>query len=195
MLDNSKIKITGHVIIKDIRTNKILVDKYNAINFENLSTVLAKGLADLPDGHIQEMEFGNGGSSVSGTGTITFLSPNITGSTAQLYNPTFIKVVNDQSPLNLDPTNNFITVNHTLGSLFSDIVVTATLDFNEPSGQAAFDNATSLEGDFVFDEIGLKSFSNTSGGGLLMSHIIFSPIQKSLNRQLLITYTLRISVS
>jgi hypothetical protein len=67
------------------------------------------------------------------------------------------------------------------------------LDFGEPSGQAAFDNATSTEGNFVFDELGLKSF-NPEGPdtGLLLTHVIFHPVQKSLNRMIQVDYTIRI---
>jgi hypothetical protein len=70
------------------------------------------------------------------------------------------------------------------------------LDYGEPSGQAAFDNATTTDGEFVFDELGLQAKYGTTDTGQvitkLLTHVIFHPIQKSLNRQIQIDYTIRI---
>ena len=190
-------KIEGFVKITDTTdpVNPILlVDKKNQIHFENMSIALAKSLAHRPDGHLHEMHFGNGASTVSGIGTISYLPPNIEGSNSDLYNPTFFKVIDDQSPLNNVPETNNMVVRHTTNNLFSDIVVTCTLDFGEPAGQEAFDTATSTEQKFIFDELGLRTFAGSPGTGLLVSHVIFSPVQKSLNRQLEIIYTIRISM-
>jgi len=185
--------ITGHVLIKDVETGKILVDKFNAINYENFSISLARTLANRPDSWIQEMVFGNGGASVSEIGTITYLPPNTVGMSAELYNETYVKVVNDQSPLNVNPSENYIQFAHSAGSTFSDVIVTCTLDLGEPSGQDAFDTATSITGTYVFNELGLKAYSSTGPDtGSLISHVIFSPVQKSLNRQIQIVYTIRI---
>jgi len=71
------------------------------------------------------------------------------------------------------------------------VFVTCLLDYGEPSGQSAFDNTTNNNGDFVFDELGLKSFSST-GNSQLLTHVIFHPVQKSLNRLIQIDYTVRI---
>jgi hypothetical protein len=185
--------ITGHVLIKDAETGEVLVDKYNAINYENFSISLARSLSNRPDSWIQEMAFGNGGARISETGVITYLPPNTVGQTAQLYNQTYYKVVNDQSPLNLDPTKNFMQYAHSTGSTFSDVIINCTLDLGEPAGQEAFDTAVDLQGNFVFNELGLKDYSsNGQNTGRLISHVIFSPIQKSLNRQIQIVYTIRI---
>lgn len=185
--------ITGHVLIKDVATGEVLVDKYNAINYENFSISLARSLSNRPDSWIQEMVFGNGGARISETGVITYLPPNTVGQTAQLYNQTYYKVVNDQSPLNLDPTKNFMQYAHSTGSTFSDVIINCTLDLGEPAGQEAFDTAVDLQGNFVFNELGLKDYSsNGQNTGRLISHVIFSPIQKSLNRQIQIVYTIRI---
>lgn len=185
--------ITGHVLIKDVETGEVLVDKYNAINYENFSISLARSLSNRPDSWIQEMVFGNGGARISETGVITYLPPNTVGQTAQLYNQTYFKVVNDQSPLNLDPSKNFMQYAHSTGATFSDVIINCTLDLGEPAGQEAFDTAVDLQGNFVFNELGLKDYSsNGQNTGRLISHVIFSPIQKSLNRQIQIVYTIRI---
>lgn len=183
--------ITGHVIIRDIDTGEVLVDKQNAINFENFSVSLAQTIANRPDSWIQSMAFGSGGATVSGTGTITYLPPNVSSSQAQLYNETYSKVVNDQSPQNVNPAKNYITVNHSSGTTYTDVVVTCNLDLGEPAGQDAFDTATTSTSDYVFSELGLRAYS-ASGTGRLLTHVIFSPVQKSLNRQIEVVYTIRI---
>ena len=185
-------KIIGHCLIRDADTSEVLADKTNAINFETMSYALALALADRPNGAIMAMLFGNGASSVSAVGTVTYLPPNVTGLDATLYNQTYSKFVNDLSPLDTDPTDNFIRVNHTTGNTFSDVVVTCLLDYNEPSGQAAFDDTTDVTGTFVFDEIGLQTYDPSSMLGYLLSHVIFHPVQKSLNRRIEIIYTIRI---
>jgi len=189
-------KMIGHVLIRDKVTGEVLLDKNNAINFGNMAITIARALADRDDGHIFEMHFGNGASTVSGTGAITYFPPNVSGTDADLYNPTYYKVIDSTSSLNLNTQENFIEVaNLTDGLNYSDLILTCTLDYNEPSGQPAYDDATDLSNDFVFDEIGLKSYSSLgSGQGLLLTHIVFHPIQKSLNRIIEIIYTLRISL-
>jgi hypothetical protein len=85
-------------------------------------------------------------------------------------------------------------IRHTAGNKYTDIVCTCTLDYGEPTGQAAFDNTTNFNGDYVFDELGLKSWEGTENGSTnkLLTHVIFHPVQKSLNRLIQIDYTLRI---
>mgnify|MGYP006435919303 CR=1 FL=1 len=180
--------------IRDPVSGEVFVDKPNAIHFENMSIALAKSLAHRPDGHLHEMHFGNGGSNVNGIGVVSYLPPNIEGQNSALYNRTFFKVIDDQSPLNTDPTRNFMEVRHSQNNLFSDISIRATLDFNEPVGQEACDDSTNSNGEFIFDEIGLKTFSSSPGTGLLVTHVIFNPVQKSLNRLMEVIYTLRISM-
>lgn len=184
----------GHVKIYDPITGEVFVNKRNAIHFENMSIALAKSLSHRPDGHIHEMHFGNGGSTVSGIGVVSYLPPNTAGQNSDLYNRTFFKVVDDQSPLNTDPENNNMEVRHIQNNLFSDIIIRCTLDFNEPAGQEAFDDATNTDQPFIFDELGLKTFAGDPGTGLLLSHVIFNPVQKSLNRLLEVIYTIRISM-
>ena len=58
--------------------------------------------------------------------------------------------------------------------------------------QQAFDNSTNFNGDYVFDELGLQCWNVSASDLLLITHVIFHPVQKSLNRQIQIDYTLRI---
>jgi hypothetical protein len=157
-----------------------------------MSLAIAQSLASRTTGVIQEMVFGNGASTVSGTGAITYFPPNVVGSDAQLYNQTYSKVINDLSPLNTDPTSNYLTVNHTVNQTYSDIVCTCVLTYSEPSGQEFFDDASDNDGTYVFDEIGLKAFDPIADNGNLLTHVIFHPVQKALNREIEIVYTLRI---
>lgn len=184
--------ITGHVLIRDHSTGEVLVDKFNAINYETFSIALARGLAHEPEGYVHEMVFGNGAAVVTGTGTVTYLPPNTVGMDAQLYNQTYNKVVNNFSALNTDPTNNFIRVNHRPGTLYSDVVITCLLTTSEPAGQEAFDTATDITSDFVFNELGLKTKASVIDQGLLIAHLVHNPVQKSLNREIEVIYTIRI---
>ena len=189
-------KIEGFLKIYDPNSLEVFVDKKNAINYENMSEALADTLSNRGYGEIYQMAFGNGGASVDETGVITYLPPNTTGQNAALYNETYAKIVDDTSVFNLDPTRNKMTVNHTSGKLYSDILVQCLLDYGEPSGQAAFDNSTQLDGTFTFDELGLLANYGTDSDGnvitRLLTHVIFHPVQKSLNRQIQIDYTVRI---
>lgn len=184
--------VTGHVLIRDVITGQVLVDKMNAIHFENFSVALAKGAAHEPEGFIHEMVFGNGAAVVTGTGTVTYLPPNTVGQDAQLYNQTYNKVVNNFSALNTDPTSNFIRVSHRPGTLYSDIVITCLLTASEPAGQEAFDTATDITSDYVFNELGLKTRASSVDTGLLIAHLVHNPVQKSLNREIEVVYTIRI---
>lgn len=189
--ENSGVHIEGHIKIFDPSSGEIIVNKRNAIHYENMSIALAQSLADEGIGTIYQMSFGNGGTAVDPTGIITYLTPNTTGSNSSLYNETYTKVVNDRSTNNIDPTRNKIEVRHVTGTNYTDILVTCLLDYGEPGNQDAFDNTTYLDGEYVFDELGLRAYSNT-GTGRLLTHVIFHPVQKSLNRLIQIDYTVRV---
>jgi hypothetical protein len=192
MMTLGPVTVEGFLKIHDPNSGEIFVDKHNAIHYENMSIALAESLANKNIGFIYAMAFGNGGSSVDPTGIITYLPPNVTGANADLYNQTYIKVVDGNSPANTDPTRNNLTVLHTSGKVYTDVLTSCLLDFGEPSGQQAFDNSTNFNGEFVFDELGLKSWEGSSDNLMLITHVIFHPVQKSLNRQIQIDYTVRI---
>lgn len=189
--DKQGVLLQGHIKIHNPETGEILVDKRNAIHYENMSISLAESLSNQGQGMVYQMAFGNGGTNVDPTGIITYLSPNSTGTNASLYNQTFIKVVDDRSVNNTDPARNKIESRHVSGTNYTDIVVSCLLDYGEPSGQDAIDNATNADSLYVFDELGLVSYL-PSGQGRLLTHVIFHPVQKSLNRLIQIDYTVRV---
>lgn len=187
MKDNYTNFIKGYVKIYDVDTGVILLDKTNAIHYENMSEALALSVGNKGSGFIESMAFGNGATAVDSTGVITYLPTNTFGQNASLYNQTYSKIVDNTSSLNSDPSKNFIEVRHTPGVIYTDIYVSCLLNYTEPSGQQAFDNSATMSGTYVFDELGLISAS-----GRLLTHVIFHPIQKSLNRLIQIDYTVRI---
>jgi hypothetical protein len=189
--DLSGIHIEGHIKIYDPVTQEIYINKRNAIHYENMSVALAESIANTSQGFIYQMDFGNGGTAIDPTGIITYLTPNSTGSNASLYNKTYSKVVDGQAVTNTDPTRNYLETRHVTGTNYTDVFVTCMLDYGEPTGQQAFDNTTNNNSDFVFDELGLRSYSS-AGNSLLLTHVIFHPVQKSLNRLIQIDYTVRI---
>jgi hypothetical protein len=189
--DLSGLLIEGHIKIHDPYSTEVLEDKKNAIHYESFSMSLADCIANSGQGWIHEMVFGNGGTTVDPTGIITYLTPNTTGINASLYNETYSKIVDDKSILNNDPIRNKIETRHVTGKNYTDVFITCLLDFGEPSDQDAFDNTTDNNSSYVFDELGLRSY-NPNGTGKMLTHVIFHPIQKSLNRAIQIDYTIRI---
>jgi hypothetical protein len=191
--ETTGIHIEGHIKIWDPESKTVYINKRNAIHYENISIALANSIANSGNGFVYEMAFGNGGTAIDPTGIITYLTPNSSGANASLYNQTFQKVVNQNSSNNADPSRNFIEVRHVTGTNYTDVFVTCLLDYGDgnTSGQQAFDNTTDANNSFVFDELGLKSYS-ASGTSLLLTHVIFHPVQKSLNRLIQIDYTVRI---
>ena len=188
--------VQGFIKITDISDQDnpvVLVDKKNAIHYENMSEALASSLSNRGSNYIYEMQFGNGGTSVDPTGIVNYLPPNVNTQNADLYSPTYSKVVDDTSESNTDPTRNKMEVRHIPGTVYTDILVTCLLDYGEPAGQTAFDNNATTTDLFAFDELGLKGWSASgTGTGKLLTHVIFHPVQKSLNRLIQIEYTVRI---
>ena len=125
--DMNGVLLQGHIKITDPGTGEVLIDKRNAIHYENMSIALAESLASAGQGPIYKMAF-----------------------------------------------------------------VSCLLDYGEPSGQDAFDTASDTESLYVFDELGLVSSAAGTGIGKLLTHVIFHPVQKSLNRLIQIDYTVRV---
>ena len=195
--------IRGHIKISDPETGEVFVDKPNAIHYENMSEAIAYSLSNKGRNFIYEMHFGNGGTTVDPTGVINYLPPNVKTQNSDLYNPSFYKNVDNTSSKNADPSRNKLEIRHVSGTVYSDILITCLLDYGEPNlaspgnligeTQSPFDNSQTLDGGFVFDELGLKGYTDAGDGlGKLLTHVIFHPVQKSSNRLIQIEYTVRI---
>ena len=181
----------GHIKIFDPESGEVFQDKRNAIHYENMSVAMVNALSNQGQGWIYQMAFGSGGTTVDPTGLITYLTPNTVGVNTGLYNQTYVKIVDQSATENVDPTRNKMEVRHISGATYSDILISCLLDYGEPVGQQAFDNSQDMNGNYVFDELGLKSF-NPNGAGKLLTHVVFHPVQKSLNRLLQVDYTIRV---
>lgn len=187
----------GHVKIRDKMTGELLVDQKNAVHFGNLSSAIAEALSSLDRGHIRYMAFGNGGTIIEPTGEIFYREPDVSNSrdeSASLYSETFKKEI--------DQTESNYTLPILGSSGFADVKIVVTLDFIEPGlNQDAIDRAENTEADAVFDELavytgeaGISGSLSNSADALLVTHVIFNPIQKSANRILEIDYTIRIQL-
>jgi len=181
----------GHIKIFDPSTKEVFIDKRNAIHYENMSVAMVQSLSNQGQGTVYQMAFGSGGTIVDPTGLITYLTPNTIGVNSSLYNQTYVKVVDQNATENADPARNLMQIRHVSGATYSDILISCLLDYGEPLEQQAFDNSVDMNGNFVFDELGLISY-NPSGTGKLLTHVVFHPVQKSLNRLLQIDYTIRV---
>lgn len=206
MNDGIKIKVEGFVKIHDVDTGEVLLDSQNDVHLENFSEAIALALGDYPNGFIEEMHFGSGASTVSLTGNIIYNDNQANPQTgppnreADIYGatssyPTYYKVVNDRSSrFTGNPNNTNIRVQHTAGTQYTDLIVTCTLEYGEPSGQSAFDDSSTLKANYIFDEIGLKTYDANTGTRRLLTHIIFHPVQKAANRAIAVIYKLRITM-
>ena len=189
--EQTNISVDGHVLIKDVDTNEVLLDKHNAINFQNFAFAVANCLANKTESsenfYITKMAFGYGGTEIDGNGNITYKSPNVDGSNASLYNDL---LDGNNNPYYKQVSN--IEVLNAEGSPYTDITVTVVLDYDDPGTndeQLALDNASTFDTntDWVIDELALVTES-----GYKLTHLIFHPIQKSKNRKIEILYSIRI---
>jgi hypothetical protein len=198
-------KITGHVHIGSRLIGEVDVayttelDKFNAVHNKNMAIAIARGLANEPPDigsgigkhQIFKIKLGNGGSTIDSMNMITYQPPNVTGASATLYNATYSEII-DESQAGT-PSENSVTYQESPAPDETTIVIcTATIAAGEPSGQDLSDSPPNPnpEAQFAFDELGLFTYDDK-----LLTHIIFSPILKTSNRELVITYTLTIAVS
>lgn len=184
--------VHGHVKAIDKETGEVLIDKDNAIHPQNMARVLARGLAHEPNSWVYKMGLGNGGTHIDASLNISYLPPNITGTTASLYNKTYEEII-DSHDVSVAPGNSVVSAASPAPAITSIVTCTLELAANEPSGQAVTDSTTTNpDSKYTFDELAL--FTNDATP-LMISHLIFSPVEKTANRSILVTYTLTISVS
>ena len=187
--EQTDISVDGHCLIKDFDTGEVLLDKHNAINFQNFAFAVANLLANKSvSGNqffIDKMAFGYGGTTVDANGNITYRSPKVDGVNGGLYNPllqvdgvtAYTKAVSSIDLVDAE------------SNPYSDITVKVILDYNEPTNAPALDNAQNFEtpDNWVIDELALVTET-----GDFLTHLVFHPIQKSKNRKIEILYSLRI---
>ena len=215
MQEMLKTNVIGHVLVKDDQGN-VLVNQHNAIHPKNMATAIARGLSNTVNHQIYKLKLGNQGTYIDSSPQIVFRPPNVSGDTADLYNPTYVEVVDDDNAS--VGAGNSVTFTNIPASTNTRVIITAVISANEainrPTDEA--DSATPTDpnvvespnvtatldpnGQFFFDELGLFT-KETSGvmldgaGELMLSHLIFSPIEHTGSRELTIVYTLTISVS
>jgi|TARA_B100000959_G_scaffold280827_1_gene343450 hypothetical protein len=202
MKSNLNIDMQGHVKIFDVDTGEILVDKANKIHAENMSRCIATTLSNKDNFSLYEMHFGNDGTIIDAQGNVTYREPKVTFANDDLYNDRFFKNFDILDADNTDTSANKMDVVYTDGNAFTDIIITCTLNYDEPLSSdtnfnLATDNQTSTDGagsgQFIFDELGLKSKSSTGRNtGLLLSHVVFHPVEKSANRKIQVLYTIKV---
>ena len=202
MKSNLNIDMQGHVKIFDVDTGEILVNRSNKIHAENMSRCIATTLSNKDHFSLYEMHFGNDGTIIDAQGNITYREPKVTLANDDLYNDRFFKNFDILDADNTDVTENFIDISYTDGNSYTDIIITSTLNYDEPmasdtnfnlaGADQKADDAT-IDGNFVFDELGLKSKSGDGRNeGLLLSHVVFHPVQKSANRKIQVLYTIKV---
>lgn len=186
------VRVAGHVTIVDEATGEVLVDKNNAIHPQNMARVIARGLAHETNAWVFKMALGNGGTHIDANLQIQYLTPRVTGLTTSLYNKTYEEIIDDVNASNpID--NSVISYASPSPALTSIVVCKMRVAATEPAGQATSDGTTTNpDSQYTFDELGLFTGDNPS---LMLSHLIFSPIEKTANRSILITYTLTVSVA
>lgn len=204
--------VVGHVKITDDLGN-VIVDKKNAIHPGNMAVSIARGLSNTSHNQIYKLKLGNQGTYVDSSQQIVFRPPNTTGTSADLYNATYVEVVDDSD--SAVGVGNSVTYTSVPNSTSTRVIITCVVSSNEAvnrstdqadSGTASnggLDGVSDAasEGTYFFDELGLF----TAGTGqpsllnetdeLMLSHLVFSPIEHTGNRELTIVYTLTITVS
>ena len=80
--DMNGVLLQGHIKITDPGSGEVLIDKRNAIHYENMSISLAESLSNQGQGMVYQMAFGNGGS--NSTTTLEYRAPRVFGNYDQL---------------------------------------------------------------------------------------------------------------
>jgi len=186
--DQAKLSIEGHVLIKDVDTNEVLLDKFNAINFENMAVAIAHLLANQTDNgngyYIARMAFGRGGTVIDSNGNISYKLPKVDGTQGDLYEPLM-----GSGLTRFEKAISSFEIPEADSQQYRDLTSVVVLNYDEPADAMQLDTASDFDDaeSYVFDELAL-----VGDNGNFLTHLIFHPIQKSLNRKLEVRYTLRI---
>lgn len=188
--------VKGHLKINDItdKDNPIeLVNKSNAIHNGNMVFSIAKQLVGQDSNNTHAFGwfcFGDGGSIIQQTGQVTYRPTNtsdLRSEIADLYNRTFQKRIGDEGlTFKVSPV--------IYAKAIADININVILQTGEPFGQLPMDNSIEYSDKYVFDEIGIFSNAESVNDANLLTHVVFHPVQKALNRVLEVDYTIRIEI-
>jgi hypothetical protein len=178
--------IEGHIKIINLDDNSVIVNKRNAINYQNFAKIISTVLANSGNNGIHSMAFGNGGVNVDSLGVITYKPTKTAGTSGSLYNENYSKIVQNDPQTDAENNLSFVYVD---GNNYSDVVITATLDYDEPANYPETDTTNNINDDYVFNEIGLKTLNDE-----YLTHIIFHPVLKSQNRKIQVIYTIRLTI-
>ena len=193
----------GIVKISDPHTGEVYVHQENAIHFGNLAWAITSALEGSINGHITNMVFGSGGTSIDSSGNISYRSPNTSNlqdASAEPYQATYWEDLSAAG-------NSITTIAGT--SNFSDLTSTVLIAFGEPDNaspefpQSSIDTAATTNDRYTFDEIALYTGATIgtlapfafAPVGRMLTHVIFHPVQKAANRELQIEYTIRVQMA
>lgn len=179
--DKTQLKIVGKLRITDAVTGKLILEKNNAIHPQNLALAITRALSNDSNGIVYKLCLGDGGTFLNSNSVLTYRLPNTVGQQAALYNQTYELIVDDQAA-GVSPSNYVVPIASVAPSITSLVYVSALLSASEPTSNPM----TS----YTFDEVGLKTED-----GLLLTHLIFTPIIKTTVKTFLLTYTLEVSVA
>ena len=218
MKETLKTTVEGHVLVKDDLGN-VLVDKHNAIHPANMAVAIARGLSNADNAQIFKMKLGNQGTYIDSSQQIVFRPPNVTGlaGTGNLYNPTYVEVIDDSdAEVGVGNSVTYTTIPASTSTrVIATCIISANEAVNRPTDESdaetgdgggldgiGIDGNIPTEGQFFFDELGLftSGLENSvlvlnETDELMLSHLIFSPIEHTGNRELTIVYTLTITVT
>lgn len=186
--EHTNISVDGHCLIKDADSGEVLLDKHNAINFQNFAFAVANLLANKTESSnqffIDRIAFGYGGTVIDANGNITYKSPQVDGVNGVLYNPLLDASLNAYTK-----QVSSIDVLDAESNPYTDITVKVVLDYDEPTTAPTLDNAQNFDDpdNWVIDELALVTET-----GYNLTHLVFHPIQKAKNRKIEILYSLRI---
>lgn len=166
-MKNLKLKVTGHVKIDGV------LDKFNSINFSNLSTLIARGLTNNQNSNIFKLKIGNGGINADGTLKIT----KTAAADTDLYSPlNDHTVIIDQQDSAAEPESS-ITFSIVPGG---GIAIVNTIVVKAPQ---------TMTSNIIFNELGLFSKDN-----LMLSHLTFENIEIQPGTQKILNYAIDFSI-
>lgn len=141
MLETVKLKVVGHLTIKDRDTGEVLIDQHNDILYGNLAAALAHSLIGNRNSFLFYMAFGNGGAYIGPTGLIQYKSTLgganslVKNPTANLYNTIYVKKMSNDSTATsaITPLSKAYVPGENDATNYEDVLAEVVLDYNEPS--------------------------------------------------------------